>query len=351
MINEQSNQIFIQIASYRDPELIPTIKNCIENADQPNNLSFGICWQHSTEDIWDNLDKYLNDDRFKIISINHSLTKGCCWARNLLQQLYNREEYTLQLDSHHRFIKGWDTILINMYKQLKEKGHEKPLITAYLPSYNPENDPEERILVPWKIDLKEITKEKQVLFIPSNMSMSNEPILAKFYSAHFAFTSGQFIKEVPHDPELYFTGEEMSITVRAYTYGYTLFHPHVVIAWHEYTRKNRTKQWDDDKEWWKKDLHSKNHYLQIFNNIDTPYGLGSQKTVQDYITFSGVNFLDINIEEIDKNEKIEDKKYKQLDDAWLNWMKENIALNVSRDIIYNILLEANFNPDEINKNI
>ena len=137
-----------------------------------------------------------------------------------------------------------------------------------------------------------------MLFIPSNMSVSNEPILAKFYSAHFAFTTGQFILDVPHDPELYFTGEEMSITVRAYTYGYTLFHPHIVVAWHEYTRKNRTKQWDDDKEWWKKDLHSKNHYLHIFNNIDKLYGLGSQKTVQDYIAFSGVNFLDINIGKI-----------------------------------------------------
>jgi hypothetical protein len=351
-----ANKIFIQIASYRDPELLPTIKNCIENADQPDNLTFGICWQHATEDLWDNLNDYINDIRFKVISIHYSQTKGCCWGRNKLQQLYDGEEYTLQLDSHHRFIKGWDTILINMFNQLKEKGHEKPLITTYLPSYNPENDPNGRKLVPWKIDLKEITKEKQVLFIPSNIanfSLLTEPISAKFYSAHFAFTTGQFIKEVPHDPHLYFTGEEMSITVRAYTYGYTLFHPHIVIAWHEYTRKNRTKQWDDDKEWWKKDLHSKKHYLQIFSNIDKPYGLGSQRTLQDYISFSGVNFLDINIDKIDKIEevkeidKIVDKKYKQLDDAWRNWIDKNIKLGVSKKVISNILLEANFDPDKI----
>ena len=348
------DKIFIQIASYRDPELIPTIKNCIENSDNPENLTFGICWQHAPEDTWDNLDEFLNDNRFKIISINYSRSKGCCWARNLLQQLYDGEEFTLQLDSHHRFIKGWDTTLINMFNQLKEKGIQKPLITTYLPSYNPENDPKERTMVPWKIDLKEITKEKQVLFIPSNIdnfSSLTEPILAKFYSAHFAFTVGQFIKDVPHDNELYFTGEEMSITVRAYTYGYTLFHPHIVVAWHEYTRKNRVKQWDDDKEWWKKDVKSKNHYLHIFNNTDKSYGLGSQKTVQEYIAFSGVNFLDINIDKIDKIEEIEERKYKQLDETWHNWIKENLALNISREVIYNILLEANFNPDEINKNI
>jgi hypothetical protein len=302
-----ANKIFIQIASYRDPELIPTIKNCIENASEPNNLSFGICWQHAAEDLWDNLDYFLNDTRFKIISIHYSQSKGCCWARNIIQKLYDKEEYTLQLDSHHRFIQGWDTILINMYKQLKEKGHEKPLITAYIPSYNPENDPNERILVPWKIDLKEITPEKQVLFIPSIIEqICREPISAKFYSAHFAFTSGQFVIEVPHDPELYFTGEEMSITVRAYTHGYDLFHPHIVIAWHEYTRKNRVKHWDDDKEWWKKDQLSKQHYLSIFNNTNKPYGLGSQRTLYDYIKFSGINFLDINIEVIKPIETLEE---------------------------------------------
>jgi len=291
--NDDNNKIFIQIASYRDPELVPTIKSCLENADFPENLVFGICWQHDENEC---LNDFINDERFKIISINYMKSQGCCWARNKVQQLYENEKYTLQLDSHHRFIKGWDTTLINMYNQLKEKGFEKPLITTYLPSYNPENDPEERVLIPWKIDLKEITKEKQVLFIPSNIdNFENlfEPVVANFYSAHFAFTTGLFVKEVPHDPELYFIGEEMSITVRAFTYGYSLFHPHIVIAWHEYTRKNRPKHWDDDKNWWKKDSYSKSHYLNVFSNYDV-YGIGKQKTIEDYIEFSGIHFLETN---------------------------------------------------------
>jgi hypothetical protein len=74
-----------------------------------------------------------------------------------------------------------------MFNKLKQDGYEKPLITTYLPSYDPENDPSNRVLIPWKIDLKEITSEKQVLFIPSNIdnfSLLNQPIPAKFYSAH-----------------------------------------------------------------------------------------------------------------------------------------------------------------------
>ena len=34
--------IFIQIASYRDPELPITLQSCIENANNPENLRFGI---------------------------------------------------------------------------------------------------------------------------------------------------------------------------------------------------------------------------------------------------------------------------------------------------------------------
>lgn len=346
-----SKKIFIQIASYRDPELIPTIKNCLLNAQYPDNLFFGICWQHGPDE---NLSEFMNNSNFKIISIHYSKSKGCCWARNKIQQLYDNEDYTLQIDSHHRFVKNWDILLIDMYNKLIEKGFSKPIITTYLPSYNPLNDPKERILTPWKIDFKEITKDQQVLFIPSNINnfeLLTEPIQAKFYSAHFTFTSGQFIKDIPYDPELYFTGEEMSITVRAFTYGYTLFHPHILIAWHEYTRANRVKQWDDDKEWWKKDLLSKKHYMNIFYNYGL-YGIGKEKTIQDYINFSGINFLNINIDNnflnIDINNNLDIiHHYKIFDDSWLNWIKENIDLGVSAEEIKKILLKANFNPIDI----
>ena len=49
------NSIFIQIASYRDPELVPTLDSLFDNAKFPNDLMVCIAWQHSTEDEWDDL--------------------------------------------------------------------------------------------------------------------------------------------------------------------------------------------------------------------------------------------------------------------------------------------------------
>lgn len=64
-----------------------------------------------------------------------------------------------------------------------------------------------------------------------------EPVPARFYSGHFTFADGIFAEEVQHDPTFYFHGEEITIAVRAYTHGYDSFHPHKILAWHEYTRK------------------------------------------------------------------------------------------------------------------
>ena len=86
--------IFISIASYRDKELIPTIKDCLERAKYPDRLRFTICWQHSKEDKWDNLDEFKNDRRFNIIDINYKDSRGACWARSQIQKFYDKETYS-----------------------------------------------------------------------------------------------------------------------------------------------------------------------------------------------------------------------------------------------------------------
>jgi hypothetical protein len=293
--------IFIQIASYRDPQLLPTIKDCLDKAKYPENLRFGICWQHCDSDSWDNLDAYENDNRFKIIDIDYKDSKGVCWARNLVQNLYQGEAYTLQLDSHHRFAHDWDVTLIEMLKSLQDKGHSKPLITAYIPSFDPENDPGARVKEPWKMTFDRFIPEGAVFFLPasfnSQIDTMDEPLMGRFYSAHFAFTIGQFSKEVKHDPEYYFHGEEINIAARAFTHGYDIFHPHKVVCWHEYTRKGRSKQWDDDKHWVDRNnnCHLRNRKLfgmdGLVNDIDFgKYGFGDARSLRDYEKYAGLNF-------------------------------------------------------------
>jgi len=291
------DSIFIQIASYRDPQLVPTLRDCIANAKNPKRLRFCICWQHDEKE---SMHEFIDDKRFTILDVPYEKSKGVCWARNLVQQYYRDEKYTLQLDSHHRFEKNWDETLINMVKQLQKKGHKKPLLTGYIPSFDPDNDPGARINIPWKMNFDRFIPEGAVFFLPAsidNFKELREPVHARFYSAHFCFTLGKFCKEVPHDPNYYFHGEEISIAVRAFTHGYDLFHPHRVVIWHEYTRKGRTKQWDDDKEWGKRNetSHARNRKLFEMDGAtrDIDFGVydfGTIRTLKDYEKYSGLNF-------------------------------------------------------------
>lgn len=294
------NSIFVQIAAYRDAQLVPTLKDMIKNAKNPENLKICIAWQHSKDDAWDNLDEFKNDDRFIIVDKDYKESQGVCWARNLIQSNYNNEDYTLQIDSHHRFIENWDEECIKMIEQLRDKGYKKPLLTSYVSSFDPDNDPVGRVKEPWQMNFDRFIPEGAIFFLPgsiSNWQNLKEPVPARFYSAHFCFAPGSFCKEVPHDPNYYFHGEEISVAVRAYTHGYDLFHPHKIICWHEYTRKNRTKQWDDDKSWHEKNsnCHLRNRKLFEMDgekkDIDFGiYDFGKERTLEDYEKYAGISF-------------------------------------------------------------
>jgi glycosyltransferase involved in cell wall biosynthesis len=285
----------------------------LENAKRPKNLRVGICRQYNPDDQFDLLEEYRKDKRFRILDVLYSDSKGVCWARNQVQQLYEGEEYTLQIDSHMRFEKDWDDTLIKMVKQLQKKGFEKPLLTGYVSSFDPDNDPAGRVQEPWRMAFDRFIPEGAVFFLPETIpgwQQMKEPVTARFYSAHFAFTLGQFSTEVQHDPEFYFHGEEISIAVRAYTHGYDLFHPHKVVIWHEYTRKGRTKQWDDDKDWVNKNnlSHQKNRQLFGMDGEEvtmdfSKYGFGTERTLRDYEIYSGLLFSKRAVQQytLDKN--------------------------------------------------
>jgi hypothetical protein len=126
----------------------------------------------------------------------------------------------------------------------------------------------------------------------------HRPLRARFVSGGFLFASGSFVREVPYDPELYFLGEEASMTVRAFTHGYDLFHPCETIVWHDYVRKDAVKHWDDHTEankiemqWGERDLRSKRKIRRLLlgQPVDA-FGLGSVRTVEEFEEYAGLSF-------------------------------------------------------------
>jgi glycosyltransferase involved in cell wall biosynthesis len=322
------NKIFVQIASYRDSQLPITIKDLLDNASHPENLVIAICRQYNPVDEFDNIDEYRDDPRFKIIDVLYNETKGVCWARHAIQQLYSGEKYTLQLDSHHRFIKNWDIELIKMVEDLQKEGYKKPLLTAYLPSFEPHNDPAGRAQQPWKMAFDRFIPEGAVFFKPNvinDWETKTLPVLGRFYSAHFCFTLGEFSTEVQHNPDYLFHGEEISIAARAYTWGYDIFHPHKMIAWHEYSRSYRPQVWGDDPLWDKKNIKSHLINRKLFGmdgleqeGHDGPYGFGSIRTLRDYEKYAGIIFSNRSLQQYTIDDQYPPNPIIEDETEWLN---------------------------------
>ncbi|MCC8395692.1 hypothetical protein LJ656_24215 [Paraburkholderia sp. MMS20-SJTR3] len=323
------NSIFVQIASYRDSQLIPTLLDLINNAKSPDLLRIVVCWQHASDEpigaFWrEGIGKWrkeqvdgrtihhlsYRDAKIELIDVPHMMTQGACWARNLLQQRYRGERYTLQLDSHHRFIDAWDAAAIEMLESLRDKS-AKPVLTTYLPMYDPENNGRNDD-VPFVMAYSSFSKEGVVLFNSKRLAdwdRLERPVRTRFYSAHFAFADGHFAETVQHDPNYFFLGEEISIAVRAFTHGYDLYSPHRIIGWHEYTRAHRVKMWHDhnheaaarceiDEPWHERNQRSlqRNRALLGIDGETAPaehfgkYGLGTERTLADYEAYAGISF-------------------------------------------------------------
>ncbi|MCP5153532.1 MAG: hypothetical protein H6983_05170 [Ectothiorhodospiraceae bacterium] len=297
------DRIFVQIAAYRDPQLEPTVRHLLANASGDFDLTFGICWQHAEDEPRPSF----TGPAFRILDVPHEESRGACWARHRLQALYDGERWTLQLDSHHRFAPGWDRTIVEMLESLEA---ERPLLTTYLPAF----DPADETLAPLPCSLRfDGFSSLGALLVAAtpldDAARGRGPVPARFFSGHFAFAHGRFCQEVPYDPHLYFHGEEISMAVRAFTHGYDLFHPHVSVAWHEYSRRLRPKHWDDHREtasdhrrrrsdWGALDRASQRRMRILLGmeapgageSIPPPYGLGTARSLRDYERFAGVHF-------------------------------------------------------------
>ena len=126
--------IYIQIAAYRDPQLIPTISDCLARARYKDQLTFGICWQREESDRA--LDAFAGDRRFRVDDVPWNKSNGLCWARSRIQRMYEGEEFTLQIDSHHRFIEDWD---VRLLEYLELTGSPKPILGSYGVAYDDKN--------------------------------------------------------------------------------------------------------------------------------------------------------------------------------------------------------------------
>lgn len=346
MIMKKDDTIFISIASYRDPELIKTIRDCINKASDPSKLNFGICWQKEDDDTLEEFEDAVN---VRIIDKHWKESKGACWARHIIQKnLYHGEDYYLQLDSHHRFDQNWDVQLKNLLRFAKTKSI-KPIIGGYGTTYWPNNDTELKN-EPYRINtFDSFTNDGDIISRPVYMhdhALKTEPLVtARLLSGHFIFSDGLFVQECMYDPNYYFRGEEIVLSARAYTHGYDFYHPTKTIIWHEYLRPKQNKHWTDhntnngvniDAEY--RNHVSKERQRKLLrmepSDIDfKQYGLGTIRSLHDYELFAGLDFNRRLVHKYCADVRGDSPDpYRLSESEWINGMMHPYSVTVEWDL-------------------
>ncbi len=292
-------RIFISVASYRDRQLGPTLEDCLAKARFPDRLSFGVCWQHGSDEA---APEVLGDPRCRVIDVDWRVSRGSWWARAQTTALWQGEDWFLQLDAHHRFARGWDQVLL---EQAAATGSERPLLTAILPSYNPDS-PDDDLSESWGLQIRvDRFVDGIPRFIPALLpgSDAERPVRARFLCAHFVFAPGALVDEVAVDPDLYMFGGEPVMALRAYSHGFDLFHPGRAVIWHEY-RDRADHQRDHSPA---AGLDRTGHHLDSVSRekasrfLREPhvgrYGLGRARSAAQYESYAGISFRECRIQD------------------------------------------------------
>ena len=288
--------IFVSIASYRDADVQNTINDLFAKAQDPSRVFVGVCLQ---------VDPKYDEDCFvtlrpnvSVITIDAKNAKGAGYARSQAQKLWNGEDFFFQVDSHMRFVKDWDTKLIVMHSECLS---EKSVLSTYPLPFTPPatfNDDRYVVIKPKAFDVDGVLLQNSGMFPFNGQKLERNP----FISAGMLFAESHIIEEVPYDPYIPFTGEEIALGLRLFTDGYDVYVPNKVIAYHNYNpAPERPRIWQDKaahdeisrigraRVRWLCGQTVKETDSNVTRRMDT-FGLGYQRSLAQYEEFAQLDF-------------------------------------------------------------
>lgn len=281
---KMSNKIYVAIASYRDPLLNSTIKSLYANAKYPENITVGCFIQSYEPDravetpIKQISDKQVNWQEVYYQTVNPGSIFSITECRNKAVQFLREEhDYVLQVDSHTRFSKDWDSTLLNYIKDLSEKS----AISTYLPGWRPLPTGEEVVQTNngfFEPSFTEDTKQSLIngSIVPLNVRIESEDkFLYKswYLAAHFIFARKELFKFINQQDWIMFWGEEFINSLAAASEGWDVYLPYNAPLAHMYPQDvegylplNKLFK-DFPNEWDEKSDKTTQTILNMLNNV------------------------------------------------------------------------------------
>lgn len=269
------DSIFISLAAFREHLLNETLQSAFENALRPDHLFIGAIVQNcfgwnatcktGNQVIGKNdkgrdiakisdappdrngIEEFCSDSKFakycengqiRVIYVQDIDAKGPAWARYFASKLWGGETYYMQMDSHLHFAPDWDRKYIEEIKAAK--AYPKAVLSAYPPGFsnfkaagNKGNK-----LCYCSFGMKDGEEDEMIRINTRSSYHENEtrPTQIAFIAAGFFFARSNFLVDIPFDPYLpwCFMGEEIMLSMRAWTSGWGIYAPRKNLIAHQY---------------------------------------------------------------------------------------------------------------------
>lgn len=116
------SSIYIGIPVIHDQEFFHTIENCLEQADNPRDIHFGV-YALCDNEFWEqSIYKYSLEHNMSIFTDELSWENlGIGKGRIKAGSMYKGEDYVMSIDSHTMFGKHWDTLLKDRIETFNNK--------------------------------------------------------------------------------------------------------------------------------------------------------------------------------------------------------------------------------------
>lgn len=241
------NKIYVQIPSFLDGELAPTVLDLFAKATNPQNIFVSVFSQDRDHPNLEAIFEAYGVTEYAYEKIHYIDAKGLGYARvQANKHLSRKYKYFLQLDSHMRFSRGWDIRIIADY----EKSHThfgKIMYSVYPPGY--EEDSRDDYLTSIKL-IKHETSD----IIPFQPKSAD--YIGGIYGEETGFACGgflfgrtEYILHVQYDPQIYFEGEEQLYSLSLFNNGVKVIAPPKIYVYHDYEGTNRKRNWEVNPSW------------------------------------------------------------------------------------------------------
>ncbi len=183
--------------------------------------------------------KYCEAGQVRVVYVHETESLGPAMARYHASKLWGGEQYFVQTDSHLQFAVEWDEKYRD--EMMAAKSYPKVVLSSYPPGFSPGNGNAVNESPGSRLCYCETKVEDPNPIIRINTGAGykggeKRPTQIPFIAAGFLFTSAEFLVDVPFDPFMpwCFMGEEIALSMRAWTNGWDIYAPRKNLIAHQY---------------------------------------------------------------------------------------------------------------------